>query len=113
LIGASVAAFVAVTALQHRRDHEQALSLSEAKAARFESERDAARAFAEQLRVNLIGNAPGVVSTIDAERGWFSTPEAARVDRLREWINAEFESASNDSKEKANLSDSSKGQQLV
>jgi hypothetical protein len=108
-----VAAFVSVTALQHRREHERALSMSEAKAARFESERDAARAFAEELRLNLVRNTPVVISSFDAERGWFSVPEAARVGRLREWINAEFESTLRDSRSKSNPSDSGKGQQLI
>jgi hypothetical protein len=105
--------FVAVTALQRRREHEQALSMAEARALRFESERDAARTLAEALRASLIARAPEAVSAMDTGRGWWALSKRAQVNLLQQWINAVSDDASREVQARSARSDSEKARPLV
>jgi multidrug resistance efflux pump len=77
--------------MQRRREFEEKLSMSEALVARLEGERDEARATIARAEQRLLDAAPDVVAAVDALRkGWLSSSEADRAERLREHIRGTF-----------------------
>jgi hypothetical protein len=87
--------------------------MAEARALRFESERDAARALAEALRASLIARAPEAVSAMDSGRGWWATSKGAQVNCLQEWIIAVSDDASCNTQATSDRSDSEKARPLI
>lgn len=93
LVAVGLASVVAGTALKHRRDHEETISLLEAELARAKADIESAQFAMDRLRSALLDGASDAIVAIDGGASGKKAHIAERATALQHWMQEHIERA--------------------
>lgn len=92
VVAIGVAAVVAGTALKHRRNHEESISLLEAELARAKADTESAHVAVDRMRSSLLEGASDAVRAIDGRPSDQRDHAEERANALKEWMEQHIDS---------------------